>query len=367
MRTKLTIYHKGTYNKTLLLFLCHALFAFSLIRADIANAEYIDGPANIRTAPNKKVFVSLENGASVKVQSFDGAWYHIKFDALYPIRKSHDRNAIPKDTLIYDASLNVIGKTLVEVPASYVSVNEGKFKATIEGYTFKSNIHKSDKFNWVIKILLKGPWVNEAFISTLNSSRSFLIASGEVVLSHFDIQSSRDSEDYYAMGIYNFHEGAGVFLFSKVRPTGDKNVFILEHEKTTATSRKTLSFLHLGEQNYIEFNGERFYQIEEGLEEFINKTLLAGEYVDDKSHKFSFEESGVAVWPQRSFLYKVDLDLMMESFGCSSFVLLVSKNVYTRPIERYFFKWKDNSLHIYLDQNCATPPLYILKRDSAKN
>jgi len=107
-----------------------------------AHAEYIDGPANIRSAPDGGAIITLESGTSVKVLSSEGDWYYIEFDVVYPMLRSHDLDAIPKGTLLYDDAQNEIGNTLETIKTSPTMMEIGKYRTTIKGYIHRSRIHK---------------------------------------------------------------------------------------------------------------------------------------------------------------------------------------------------------------------------------
>jgi len=117
-------------------------------------------------------------------------------------------------------------------------------------------------------------------------------------------------------------------------------------------------------------NGEKlripFVRIEPNINEFVNRILIAGQYTDEQGRRFIFKESGEAVWPDKSFKYKVGLDRI---FTKCDYIFIHEEKDENGMSKSYGFEWNDNRLLLYsvhynpekaYTRELEEEPLYIL-------
>ena len=60
---------------------------------------------------------------------------------------------------------------------------------------------------------------------------------------------------------------------------------------------------HINEEHCIPF-----VRVEPNIDEYVNRLVLEGTYKDGRGKTFIFGESGKAIWPEKSFNYRVRFD-----------------------------------------------------------
>lgn len=350
------IKHRLTFSIALIILLV-SMFTSSLA------AEYIDGPANLREAPQGKKLISLNHGAQVRVLSFSDDWYFIAFHAAFKKTSMADNSILSKNAILFDVHGNEIGRALDNIKLHEAYLKGNVYATTLKAYTHKDNIVKKEVLNDILENLKRGDWLNEKIYSSLIKTKSSLIATGKAEISYFSIAPLDEPEDEYAAyGVYNFHEGAGVFVFSEIKPTENRDVFMLTNKPGNPYRRLNEAVLRLGKTTYIEGDGDKYVHLRQGVDNFFNEILLAGDYVDEEGRGFVFSVSRVAEWPEKSFWYKVGTEHIMRNDTCSFFYRATSTGDYFHPAEEYHFHWKNNDLHIYKNSMCSGKPLHVLKR-----
>ena len=119
-------------------------------------------------------------------------------------------------------------------------------------------------------------------------------------------------------------------------------------------------------EEWISNNEEKQIGLEPTIDEYVNKIVIAGTYTDEKGQNYTFEEPGLAVWPEKTFKYVVGLDCFWTRREFDYIEIFGEKYEKIYPMQ-YGFEWKDNRLLIYEIQNVyhdttkrADEPLYIL-------
>ena len=95
--------------------------------------------------------------------------------------------------------------------------------------------------------------------------------------------------------------------------------------------------------------------------------MIAGNYKDEQGRTVIFEESGKAIWPDKTFKYVVGLDCYWTNSKFDYFEVTGYKYKGIYPM-RYGFEWRGNTLCIYEIANVnqdttverKTKPLHVL-------
>jgi len=97
------------------------------------------------------------------------------------------------------------------------------------------------------------------------------------------------------------------------------------------------------DSSLVSYKEEAFVKLDVPLEQYANNVLLAGTYKDDKGRTFTFSKDGVALWPGKSFPYKLTLD--SSEAGCDYFQTEDRNEPGQR--KRYGFQWKGKELQLF--------------------
>jgi hypothetical protein len=88
---------------------------------------------------------------------------------------------------------------------------------------------------------------------------------------------------------------------------------------------------------------ELFVRLPGTLDQYVNRIILAGKYRDRSGEEYSFDESGEARWPGKTFKY--DISLNPQEAGCEYFQHDDSDGVGGR--KRYGYRWNKEELELY--------------------
>lgn len=86
-----------------------------------------------------------------------------------------------------------------------------------------------------------------------------------------------------------------------------------------------------------------FVRVGEGLVVFVNRSVIAGKYADEKGRTYEFTETGEATFPDTKFEYEVSL--AAEGAACDYFDTPDDKAPGGK--KRYGFSWKGDKLHLF--------------------
>lgn len=114
-------------------------------------AETINGPANIRIEPNKKILFSLNDGVDVDCTELKNDWFKIGIQVRITSEQYEKNLQLKKGEKLITLEGKVIGEVLLDLPASSgyswtyggAPDNPQIYGMTIFGFTHKSNIYKN--------------------------------------------------------------------------------------------------------------------------------------------------------------------------------------------------------------------------------
>lgn len=110
-----------------------------LLLQEYADAENINGPADVRKDPGGKLMLSLNNNALVDCSPLRGDWYLIGF----LLKLNDDRPTIKAGEVLVDQAGKEIGKALNDLDVPYKYEEDGYFLCEIIGHVYKDAIQKS--------------------------------------------------------------------------------------------------------------------------------------------------------------------------------------------------------------------------------
>lgn len=215
---------------------------------------------------------------------------------------------------------------------------------------------------------IQGTWTREEYLESVRTTRSPFAESPESVI----IEDEK-------LTWTNYHEGSWrrIVLIEKSKSPGPYQFLLGGWEvESSDTDLAELSFtpvkdrygkveaLIFHDDTIIEYMEERFVKIPMPLERWVAQTVVVGSYADEDGNNYTFDESGVALWPGQSFSYKVVVDSFMAS--CDYFLVDNDKNpMNTRT---YGFKWSDGKLELFNTKDedsglsCEEQPFAVLTR-----
>lgn len=106
-------------------------------------AEIIDGPANLRVAPQGRVAVSLNDGVEVYVQRKEDNWFQIVFLAYVSKQDYQATRSIRGEVELYNYGGESIGRTVDSFSDIEYFEDSERYGLVITLYTYKSNIVES--------------------------------------------------------------------------------------------------------------------------------------------------------------------------------------------------------------------------------
>ena len=123
--------------------------------------------------------------------------------------------------------------------------------------------------------------------------------------------------------------------------------------------------LSIAEPNFAKKRFLTYLRLNEPLETFVNRAVLAGKYRDAEGQNYEFTDAGEAILPDRTFQYEISLDPSRAS--CE----LITSHAERDPAgkERIGFAWKGAALQLYevTGKNppfkCRSSPFAVLTRE----
>lgn len=248
-----------------------------------------------------------------------------------------------------------------------------------------SNLRTEPAINTVSLENLQGEWLNKKYVEVLQSTKSPREAINGIYYPAFKILNENGL--YRWAQIYNFHEGI-TFNIIGLNPTPESSLYQIlfepiyepETPKNYKRSTYTDTFIILGGKPVQEiewiFEPTDFYfsvelpipfvRVEPNINEYINRLVIAGTYMDEHGRKFVFKESGEAEFPEKSFKYKV---MPSRGFSDCDYFYIPSEKDKKGISKSYGFEWNNNrlllyNLHYYSERSDMRErekePLYVL-------
>jgi len=155
-------------------------------------------------------------------------------------------------------------------------------------------------------------------------------------------------------------------LIEGLRPTAAPNVYtIVPTKKSDPESGvqpypapgDTVEVLAGGREQVarLKWRGKTYSRIGSSLSNWTNEQLLAGEYTDQRGRKYLFTGDEEARWPDRTFSYRMELDIKHSLAPNCDFIRVKDKEEYIG------YRWDGNKLLIchpeILTAEAGHPPL----------
>jgi len=127
----------------------------------------------------------------------------------------------------------------------------------------------------------------------------------------------------------------------------------------------TFRTLSIAEPNFARKRYLTYLRLDEPLEVFINRAVIAGTYVDEAGARYEFTDDGKAIFPDREFAYEVSLD---PSFAKCE-LIRSHREQDPQGKERIGFAWKGAQLELFgvkgrkAPYRCDSKPFVVLKRE----
>jgi len=233
------------------------------------------------------------------------------------------------------------------------------------------------KVKAILDDLQRGQWLNKKFLTTLRKTNSPRLAGRNIRQSGFRVL--KEGEQYPVQVIWNFHEAGIGFTIVDAKYIKKNDSYELHtlSPGERSNKRKELNIVYRLASDEISWrftdkDGKRydllFVRVQPDIDRYINKKLLAGEYVDSNGRIFKFTEDGLAKWPDKTFKYKILLDYTprIDEITCDCFQNVVIENNKVKSLTTWDFQIKNNKLLIYEPiqpgEYCSKKILYTLKR-----
>jgi hypothetical protein len=223
---------------------------------------------------------------------------------------------------------------------------------------------------------LEGTWIARDYVERLRASRAPHATARQATGIAIKIQREGNS---YPILITDFRK-AVLMAVIDVQPTEKaKNYRLaLAHEDRPGISSAELTYmpfrgerdaegvfrtLSIAEPNFARKRYLTYLRLNEPLDTFVNRLVIAGRYVDEEGNAYEFTEGGDALLPDRKFVYEVSLD--PNNASCE----LLQSHREREPggKQRVGFAWKAGTLQLYevagrkAPYKCAAKPFAVLK------
>ena len=223
---------------------------------------------------------------------------------------------------------------------------------------------------------LEGFWLNEPYVKALSANRSPHAAAKRVAPVLIGLRREGRS---YPIVITDFNK-AVLNAVLDVEPTGRPGAYrlVLGAEDRPLSSSEVTYLPFEGAKNAQgKFDRLRFFEpflmkskpsdfmlLAGEVSPYINRLVIAGTYTDGKGATWTFTESGVARWPERSFNY--DLSLNDPTANCE---YLQTEDLKDGDQNlRFGYAWKADKLSIFPARvvgkrvRCDAKPIAVLTR-----
>jgi len=224
---------------------------------------------------------------------------------------------------------------------------------------------------------LEGTWIARDYVERLRASRAPHATARQATGIAIKIQREGNS---YPILITNFQR-AVLMAVIDVQPTEKAKNYRL------ALAKEDRAGISADELTYMPFRGERdadgvfktlsiaepnfarkryltYLRLNEPLDTFVNRLVIAGKYVDAEGKAYEFSEGGDAVLPDRKFAYEVSLD--PNNASCE--LLQSHREREPNGKQRVGYRWKGPELQLFqvtgkkAPYKCAAKPFAVLKR-----
>jgi hypothetical protein len=224
---------------------------------------------------------------------------------------------------------------------------------------------------------LEGTWIARDYVERLRASRAPHATARQAA--GIAIKIERDGRSYPIL-ITNFQRAVLMAVIDVQPMPKEKNYRLaLAKEDRAGISAQELTYvpfrgernkdglfttLSIAEPNFAKKRYLTYLRLNEPLETFVNRTVIAGRYADAQGNGYEFTEGGEAVLPDRKFAYEVSLDP-----GNAKCELLQShKERDPEGKQRVGFAWKGAELRLFnvtgakQPYTCGSKPFAVLKR-----
>jgi hypothetical protein len=250
----------------------------------------------------------------------------------------------------------------------------------------------SDNKQYTIIKKLEGDWGTEVWYKTLINTKSPIKANlvnynnkRRHYLSHINFANQPDKNNYYLIKLNLSFNEETEFNFNRIKTVkkNQEEEYILETvdyltefpsekiiKEISSKKKAVVKFLDDNrilfqynlDMNYdnSKWDSDTFVKLKPTLTEFVNKTIIAGNYIDIEGKNYIFEPNGNLIWDNKIMKYKINH--YVNQVKCDFFTTL-------NPTIRYAFEVNISSLVIYntyFDKNDSIEkqkkPLLILNR-----
>jgi hypothetical protein len=222
---------------------------------------------------------------------------------------------------------------------------------------------------------LEGTWVARDYVERLRTSKAPHAAARKG--GGIAIKIQREGRSYPIL-ITNFQRAvlqAVIDVQPDVKPKSYRLALAKEDSVVSASELTYLHFrgereadgkfksLSISEPNFSSKRYLTYVRLDEPLDGFVNRTVLAGKYSDANGKAYEFTEAGDAVLPERKFAYEISLDPSAAS--CE--LIQSHKERDADGKERIGFDWEGKELRLYqvagakAPYKCAAKPFAVLK------
>ena len=224
---------------------------------------------------------------------------------------------------------------------------------------------------------LEGTWISRDFVERLRATRAPHALARQAAGIAIKIQQEGRS---YPILITNFQR-AVLEAIIDVEPDAKPNSYrlVLAKDDRGAVNSKDVTYVYfrgernadgrfetlsISEPNFAKRRFLTYLRLNDPLDNFVNRAVIAGKYKDAEGQAYEFTEGGEAVLPERSFAYEVSLD--PSTATCE----LIQNHREREPDgkERIGFEWKGPDLRLYKvlgskpPFKCASKPFAVLTR-----
>ncbi len=208
--------------------------------------------------------------------------------------------------------------------------------------------------------LLVGEWLNTEYLDSLETTRSPVKVLLDENTRWTALYFSRGDRYFEWKQAISYHEGV-VLRITGLQPEPESCIYrVLYHDRQThgrVTDEDRFiipptsppgEITWLFDDSYPAPQERRitFRRVEPDIEAFVNRTVIAGTYTDQRGRSFRFEETGEAAWPDSTFFtYTVGLDTHGAA-GKYDVFHVPGDSASDRRRKTYAFEWKNEGLLI---------------------
>jgi hypothetical protein len=224
---------------------------------------------------------------------------------------------------------------------------------------------------------LEGTWISRDYVERLRAARAPHAVARQAAGIAIKIQKDGRS---YPILITNFQRAvlqAIIDVEPDVKPNSYRLVLAKDDKGPVNSSDVTYLYfrgernadgrfetLSISEPNFAKRRFLTYLRLNDPLDSFVNRAVIAGKYKDADGQTYEFTEGGDAILPDRSFAYEVSLD--PSSASCE----LIQNHREREPEgkERIGFEWKGPELRLYKVSGskppfrCGSKPFAVLTR-----